>query len=76
MQRLKDNIKHYKERLITASRKSKGRIKINRTEITRKQKWEEKQLNGYFKRQTREILLEMTCTWPRKENPRRERESL
>ena len=43
----KDYIKKGKERLIIASRNSINCIMINRT--TRKQKWEEKQLYGYFK---------------------------
>ena len=34
-------------------------MKINRVTITSKQKWEEKQLNGYFKRQTNEISQDM-----------------
>ena len=40
---LKDYIKKSKERLNTATSNSTGNIKIHRT-ITRKQKWEEKQL--------------------------------
>ena len=49
---------------------------INRTKITRKQKWEEKQLYGYFKRQTSEISHEKTWTWLRKENLKRERNKI
>ena len=48
--------------------------RINRTTITRKQKWEEKQLNGYFKRQTSKILHEETWIWLRKENLERKTE--
>ena len=49
------------------NKKSKKKSKLQRLEtkyksteqkITRKQKWEEKQLYGYFKRQTREISRE------------------
>ena len=36
----------------------------------RKQKWKEKQLYGYFKRQTSDISLEKTWTWQRKETLR------
>ena len=49
IQGLKDYIKKSKERLITVTRNRTENIKINGKTITRKQKWEEKQLNGYFK---------------------------
>ena len=39
------------------------------TEITWKQKWEEKQLGGYFKRLTNEILHEKIWTWLKKGKP-------
>ena len=73
---LKDNIKKSKERLITAAKNNKNNKKINRTTVTRKQKWEEKQLSGYFKRQTSEISHEKTWTWIRKGKLCREAESL
>ena len=44
--------------------------------ITRKQKWEEKQLYGRFKRLISNILDEKTCTCLRKGNLKRETESL
>ena len=44
--------------------------------ITRKQKWEEKQLYERFKRLTNNISLEKTWTWLRKGNFKRETESL
>ena len=44
------------------------------TKITRKQNWEEKQLYGYFKRQTNELSHEKTWTWQRKGNLKRETE--
>ena len=47
-----------------------------RATITKKQKWEEKQLYGSFKRQTDEILLEKTWTRRGKGNLIRETESL
>ena len=65
---------------------SKGRIKAannstddkmpNWTTKTKKQLLEEKQLNGYFKRQTGEISHVNTKTWLRKGNFLRETESL
>ena len=44
--------------------------------ITRKQKWEEKQLYGRFKRLTSDISDEKIWTWLRKGNLKRENESL
>ena len=44
--------------------------------ITRKQKWEEKQLYGRFKRLINNIPHEKNWTWLRKENFKRETESL
>ena len=52
--------------LITAARNNNDNTRINRTAIIRKQKWEEKQLYGYFKLQIREISLEKIWTWLRK----------
>ena len=43
---------------------------------TRKQKWEEKQLHGRFKRPRNNISHDKTCTWLRKGNFKRETESL
>ena len=54
IQGLEDNIKKSKERWITAVSNGINNIRTNWT-ITRKQKWEEKQLYGYFKQQTEEI---------------------
>ena len=50
--------------------------KINKTGITRKQIWEEKEPYGYFKRQTNGLLHEKTSTNLRKRNLKRESESL
>ena len=44
--------------------------------IARKQKWEEKQLYGRFKRLINEISHDKTWTWLRKEIFKRETESL
>ena len=52
-------------RLITEANNSFDNIK---TIKTRKQKWEEKQLYGYFKRQTSVIAQEMTSIWLPKGN--------
>ena len=48
----------------------------NRKKITRKQKWEGKQLYGWFKRLINTISHEKTWTWLRKGNFKRETESL
>ena len=51
IQRLEDYLEKHGERLITATRKKKTyNTRTNRTSITRKQKWEEKQLYRRFKR--------------------------
>ena len=48
--RLEDNIEKYDGGLITATRNYTNNTKTNRMTITRKQKWEEKQLYERFKR--------------------------
>ena len=48
----------------------------NRMIITRKQKWERKQLYGQFKRLINNISHDKTWTWLRKGNFKRETESL
>ena len=47
---LEDHIEKHEEVLITAIRNDTDNTKTNRMTITRKQKWEEKQLYGRFKR--------------------------
>ena len=47
----------------------------NRMTITRKQKWEGKQLYGRFKRLINNISHDKTWTWLRKRNFKREKES-
>ena len=61
--------------LITAIRNDTDYTMDNRMTITWKQKWEDKQLYGRFKRLTN-ISYEKTWTWLRKENFKREPESL
>ena len=64
IQGVEDTIKKYKEKLITVASYNIGNIRTNRknTKKTRKQKWKEKQLYGYFKRQTDEIVYEKNWT--------------
>ena len=60
----------------TATRNNTDNMKTNRITITRKQKWEGKQLYGYFKWIISNISHEKKWTWLRKENFKRETESL
>ena len=60
IKRLEDYIENRGGRLITATRNNTDCTNINRTKITRKQKWEEKQLYGHFKQQTSNITNEKT----------------
>ena len=46
---LKDDRRKSQERLITMTRNNTDNTRTNRIAITRKQKWEVKQLYGYFK---------------------------
>ena len=60
--------KNSKERLITAVNNSNNKNSIRtegKQELSKwkKQKWEEKQLYGYFKTQTKNSLHEMSRTW-------------
>ena len=50
VQRLDDYIEKHEGGQITATRNDTHDTKANRMTITRKQKWEEKQLFGHFKR--------------------------
>ena len=58
IKRQDDVIKKRREKLITATRNNADNTSINRTKITRKQKWEEKQQYGHSNRQTSEISRE------------------
>ena len=66
-QRLEDYIEKHEQGLITAIRNNTDNMIDNRMTITRKQKWEEKQLYGHFK-----WLINKTWTWLRKGNLKRE----
>ena len=60
----------------TAIKHNTDNTRINGTTISRKQKWEEKQLIEYFMRQTNEIVKEKNWTRLKKRNVKRETESL
>ena len=75
IQRLEDYIEKHEGGLITAIRKDTENMMDNRMTITRKQKWEGKQLYGRFKRLINNISHNKTWTWLRKENFKREIES-
>ena len=69
--------KENKERLITEASNCFGNIRTNRkTTKTRKKKWKEKQLYGYFKQQTEEIASKKTWIWIKNGNLKRETEFL
>ena len=76
IQRLEENIEKHAGGLITAIRNSSDNTIDNRMTKTRKQKWEEEQLHGRFKRLINNISHEKTWTWLRKGNFKRETESL
>ena len=76
IQRLKDYIRKQVEGLITATRNETENTMNNRMTITRKQKWEGKQLYGRFKRLINSISHDKTWTWLRKGNFKTEKESL
>ena len=75
IQRLEDDIGIYEGELITAIRNDNDNTVDNKVTITRKQKWEEKQLYGRFKRLIN-ISRDKTWTWLRKGIFKRETESL
>ena len=66
IQQLEDYIEMRRGRLISAIINNADNTWIDRTEISRKQKWEEKQLYGHFKRLTSDISHKKTCViyWP------------
>ena len=76
IQRLEDYIQKHEGGLITATRNDTDNTMENRMTITRKQKWEGKQLYGWFKRLINNISHVKTWTWLRKGNFKRETESL
>ena len=76
IQRFEDYIGTHKGGLLTAIRNNTDNTMNNRKTTIRKQKWEEKQLYGRFKRLIINISHQKTWTWLRKGNLKREAESL
>ena len=76
IKRIEDYIQKHEGGLVTATRNDTDNTMHNRMKITRKQKWEGKQLNGRFKRLKNNISYMKTWTWLRKGNFKRETESL
>ena len=76
IQRLEDYIEKRGGRQITTTKNHTDDTRKNRTTITRKEKLEEKQLNGRLKQLTSDISHEKTWTWLGKGNLKRETESL
>ena len=75
IQRLEDYIQKYDGEFITVIRNDNDNTMDNRIAITRKQKWEGKQLYGRFKWLINNISHDKTWTWLRKGNFKRETES-
>ena len=73
---LEDYIEKHKEELITATRNDTDNTEDNRMTITRKQKWEVKQLYGHFKWLINNISHNKTWTWLRKGHFKKKTESL
>ena len=73
IQWLEDYIQKHDGGLITAIRKDNDSTIDNRLIITRKQKWEGKQLYGRFKRLINSISYDKNWTWLRKGNFERNR---
>ena len=76
IQRLEDYIEKHKQGLITPIRNNTDNTIDDRMTITRKQKWEGKQLYGHFKRLINNISHDKTLMWLRKGNFKREKEYL
>ena len=76
IQRLENYIQKHEGGLITATRNETDYTMYSRMTITRKQKWEGKQLSGRFKRLINNTSHDKTWTWLRKVNFKWETESL
>ena len=76
IQQLEDYIEKHERGLIAAIRNDTDNTIDDRMTTTRKQKWEEKQIYGRFKRLINNISHQKTWTWLRKGNLKRETESL
>ena len=74
--RLENYIQKHEGGLITVTRHETESTMNNRITVTRKQKWQGKQLYGRFKRLINNTSHDKTWTWPRKGNFKRETESL
>ena len=68
IQRLEDYIEKPEGGLISAIRNDTDNTMTNRMTITRKQKWEDKQIYGHFKRLINNISHQKTLTWLSKGN--------
>ena len=76
IQRLEHYIEKHERGLITTIRNDTDNTIDDRMTTTRKQKWEEEQLYGRFKRLINNTSHQKTWTWLRKGNFKRETESL
>ena len=76
IQQLEDYKEKHEGGRITVTRNDTDNTKANRMTITRKAKWEAKQLYGRFKRLINNISHEKTWPWRRERKYMRETESL
>ena len=76
IERFEDYIEKRRGRLIIATRNNTNKTRASEMTISRKQKWEEKQLYGCFRWLIIDISHEKIWTWLRKENLKTETESL
>ena len=76
IKRLEDYIGKHEGGLIKTIRNNTDNTIKKRMTKTRKQKWQDKQLHGRFKRLIKNISHDKTWTWLRKGNFKRETESL
>ena len=73
IQRVEDYIEKHDGGLITTIRKDTDNTIDDRMTTIRKQKWEEKQLYGRFKRLIKNISHQKTWTWLKKKETLREK---
>ena len=71
----KDYIENHERRLITVNRNNNDNMMFNKMEITRKQKWGEKQLYRRFKRLINDMSHEKTRIWLKKKHLKRKSSS-
>ena len=67
IQQLEEYIEKHGGRLITATRNNTNAMRTSRMTVTRKQKWKEKQLYGFFK----QLISDIHFTWENMEEAKK-----